>query len=106
MDEKLTGPGASSTSPPSYPLLRELLDELPGAEEIAYTSLPQGQLLLEAAEMAERAGEGTLAFRAYRTAEDNPASPEPDQGWSPERCKMLARDCLAALLEWLEAREG
>lgn len=29
-------------------------------------------------------------------------SPEPEQGWSPERCKILGRDCLAALLEWLE----
>ena len=29
--------------------------------------------------------------------------PEPEQGWSPERCKLLARDCLAALLEWLES---
>ena len=34
---------------------------------------------------------------------DNPANPEPEQGWSPERCKMLARDCLASLLEWIEA---
>ena len=32
--------------------------------------------------------------------------PEPEQGWSPERCKILARDCLAALLEWLETREA
>ena len=31
-------------------------------------------------------------------------APEPEQGWSPERCKLLARDCLAALLEWLESR--
>lgn len=28
--------------------------------------------------------------------------PEPEQGWSPERCKLLARDCLAALVEWLD----
>ena len=33
-------------------------------------------------------------------------APEPEQGWSPERCKMLARDCLASLLEWLEDEEG
>ena len=32
--------------------------------------------------------------------------PEPEQGWSPERCKMLGRECLAALLEWIETREG
>jgi len=24
------------------------------------------------------------------------------RGWSPERSKLLARDCLAALAEWLE----
>ena len=28
--------------------------------------------------------------------------PDPDQGWSPERSKLLARDCLASLAEWLE----
>jgi murein tripeptide amidase MpaA len=28
--------------------------------------------------------------------------PEPEQGFSPERCKLLGRECLAALLEWLE----
>lgn len=33
-------------------------------------------------------------------------APEPEQGWSPERCKLLGRDCLAALLEWLEAEGG
>lgn len=32
--------------------------------------------------------------------------PDPAQGWSPERCKLLARDCLAALVEWLETEEG
>ena len=34
---------------------------------------------------------------------DNDDLPDSDQGWSPERSKMLARDCLAALLEWLDA---
>ncbi|WP_336987344.1 M14 family metallopeptidase [Altererythrobacter aquiaggeris] len=33
---------------------------------------------------------------------DNDDWPDAEQGWSPERCKMLARDCLAALVEWLE----
>ena len=32
--------------------------------------------------------------------------PDPAQGWSPERCKVLARDCLAALVEWLDEDEG
>jgi len=30
--------------------------------------------------------------------------PDAAQGWSPERSRLLARDCLAALAEWLEAR--
>ena len=29
-------------------------------------------------------------------------APEPEQGWSPERCKLLGRECMAALLEWLD----
>ena len=33
---------------------------------------------------------------------DNDDLPDPAQGWSPERSRMLARDCLAALAEWLE----
>jgi len=24
---------------------------------------------------------------------------DPEQGWSPERCKLLARECLATLAE-------
>ncbi|MXO91716.1 M14 family metallopeptidase [Pontixanthobacter aquaemixtae] len=33
---------------------------------------------------------------------DNDDLPDPEQNWSPERCKVLGRDCLAALLEFLE----
>ncbi|WP_209348788.1 M14-type cytosolic carboxypeptidase [Pontixanthobacter sp. CEM42] len=33
---------------------------------------------------------------------DNDDLPDPEQNWSPERCKVLGRDCLAALLEWLD----
>ena len=29
-------------------------------------------------------------------------SSHPEQGWSPERCKLLARECLASLVEWLD----
>jgi murein tripeptide amidase MpaA len=32
--------------------------------------------------------------------------PEPEQGWSPERCKLLGRECLAALVEWLEGKDA
>ncbi|WP_374528978.1 M14-type cytosolic carboxypeptidase [Novosphingobium sp.] len=33
---------------------------------------------------------------------DNDDLPCPAQGWSPERSVQLGRDCMAALLEWLE----
>jgi hypothetical protein len=31
---------------------------------------------------------------------------DPDQGWSPERCRLLARECLATLAEmvWLATK--
>ena len=34
---------------------------------------------------------------------DNDDCPDAEQNWSPERCKMLGRDCLGALLEFLES---
>jgi murein tripeptide amidase MpaA len=30
--------------------------------------------------------------------------PEPKQGWSPERCKLLGRECMAALWEWFNCK--
>jgi len=37
---------------------------------------------------------------------DHDPAADPRQGWSPERSKQLGRDCLGALLEWLEGREA
>ena len=51
-------------------------------------------------QVAERFG--AVAMTLEMPFKDNPANPEPMQGWSPERSKLLARECLAALLEWLE----
>ena len=51
-------------------------------------------------QVAERFG--ACAMTLEMPYKDNPANPELGQGWSPERCKMLARDCLASLLEYLE----
>ena len=64
------------------------------------------------------AGEANLAISTNQVAErykacamtlempfkDNADWPDEAQGWSPERSKMLARDCLAALLGWIETR--
>lgn len=47
---------------------------------------------------------GAVAMTLEMPYKDNPANPEPEQGWSPERCKQLARDCLASLLEYLSAK--
>ncbi|WP_428028522.1 M14 family metallopeptidase [Altererythrobacter sp.] len=49
---------------------------------------------------------GCTAMTLEMPYKDLADAPEPEQGWSPERCKLLGRDCLAALLEWLEAAEG
>lgn len=60
-----------------------------GILETIIPNLPQGQLLLEAAEMAERAGDTPLALRAYSIAEDNPF----------QRIALLASDGRAGLVE-------
>ena len=49
---------------------------------------------------------GCTAMTLEMPYKDLADAPEPEQGWSPERCKLLGRDCLAALLEWLETAEG
>jgi murein tripeptide amidase MpaA len=51
-------------------------------------------------QLAERFG--ACAMTLEMPFKDNDDLPDPVQGWSPERCKLLARDCLASLLEWLE----
>ena len=69
--------------------------------EQGYTKASPGQanLSMSTNQVAERFG--ATAMTLEMPYKDNPAKPEPEQGWSPERCKMLARDCLASLLEFL-----
>ena len=45
---------------------------------------------------------GCVAMTLEMPFKDNDDLPCKEQGWSPERSKLLARDCLASLLEWLE----
>ena len=55
-------------------------------------------------QVAERYGACAMTLEMpYKDLAD---APEPEQGWSPERCKILARECLAALLEWLKTAEN
>ncbi|MFW5633542.1 MAG: M14 family metallopeptidase [Erythrobacter sp.] len=62
----------------------------------------KGNLAMSTNQVAERFGACAMTLEMpYKDLAD---FPEPEQGWSPERCKLLARDCLAALVEWIETR--
>ena len=55
-------------------------------------------------QLAERFG--AVAMTLEMPYKDLVDFPEPEQGWSPERCKLLGRECMAALVEWLEAKDA
>ena len=55
-------------------------------------------------QLAERFG--AVAMTLEMPYKDLADFPEPEQGWSPERCKLLGRECLAALVEWLAAKDA
>ena len=60
----------------------------------------KANLTISTNQVAERYG--ACAMTLEMPFKDNDDLPDPAQGWSPERTKLLARDCLAALAEWLE----
>ncbi len=62
-----------------------------------------GNLSMSTNQLAERFGpsHGCVAMTLEMPFKDNDDLPDPAQGWSPERSKLLARECLASLLEWL-----
>jgi murein tripeptide amidase MpaA len=60
----------------------------------------KANLSMSTNQLAERFG--ACAMTLEMPFKDNDDLPDPDQGWSPERSKLLARDCLASLAEWLE----
>jgi murein tripeptide amidase MpaA len=62
----------------------------------------KANLSMSTAQLAERFG--CVSMTLEMPFKDNDDLPCPAQGWSPERSKLLARECLAALVEWLEAR--
>ncbi|TMM47167.1 M14 family metallopeptidase [Qipengyuania marisflavi] len=92
----------------SYYTYERILDRrtLDFQTEQGYAKAKRGgaNLSMSTNQVAERFG--ATAMTLEMPYKDNPASPEPDQGWSPERCKMLARDCLASLLEWLDSKDS
>ena len=74
--------------------------------KLGYPQAPAGRanLTMSTNQLAERFGAVSMTLEMpYKDLAD---FPEPEQGWSPERCKLLGRECLAALVEWLEGREG
>ncbi len=64
----------------------------------------KGNLAMATSQLAERFG--CVAMTLEMPFKDHDDAPDPVQGWSPERSKLLGRECLAALVEWLEQREG
>lgn len=73
--------------------------------KLGYPKTPAGKANLGISTNLVAERYGACAMTLEMPYKDLADFPEPEQGWSPERCKLLARDCLAALLEWLETEE-
>ena len=65
----------------------------------------KSNLTMATSQLAERFGasHGCVSMTLEMPFKDHDALPHLAQGWSPDRSMRLGRDCLAALLEWLEA---
>lgn len=63
-------------------------------------------LAMSTNQLAQRFGRshGCVSMTLEMPFKDNDDLPDPRSGWSPGRSRQLARDCLAALGEWLETR--
>jgi murein tripeptide amidase MpaA len=60
----------------------------------------KANLSMSTNQLAERFG--AVAMTLEMPFKDHLPMADPAQGWSPERSRLLARDCLGALLQWLE----
>jgi murein tripeptide amidase MpaA len=72
---------------------------------LGYPTARKGKanLSMSTNQVAERFG--ACAMTLEMPFKDHLPCPDPEQGWSPERCLLLGRECLAALVEWLDAEE-
>jgi murein tripeptide amidase MpaA len=61
----------------------------------------RANLAMSTNQIAERFG--ACAMTLEMPFKDHDDLPDPAQGWSPERSRLLARDCLASLAEWLDS---
>ena len=61
----------------------------------------KANLTMSTNQLAERFGpsHGCVSMTLEMPFKDTTDNNDPDQGWSPERCKLLARECLATLSE-------
>jgi murein tripeptide amidase MpaA len=61
----------------------------------------KANLTMSTNQLAERFGpsHGCVSMTLEMPFKDTIDNNDPDQGWSPERCKLLARECLATLAE-------
>lgn len=84
-------------------LLSRRTPEFQTAKGYAKARPGTANLSMSTNQLAERFG--ATAMTLEMPFKDNDDLPDPAQGWSPERCKFLARDCLAALVEWLDGAD-
>lgn len=70
--------------------------------ELGYPRTPagKGNMTMATNQIAERFG--CVSMTLEMPFKDHDPAPCQRQGWSPERSRQLGRDCLSALLEWLE----
>jgi murein tripeptide amidase MpaA len=61
----------------------------------------KANLTMSTNQLAERFG--AVSMTLEMPFKDNDDLPDAAQGWSPERSAQLGRECMGALLEWLDA---
>jgi len=90
-----------------YDRFRQILDRRSPDFQTAkgYSAAAPGKanLTMSTNQLAQRFGACSMTLEM--PFKDNAGLPDPEQGWSPERSKLLARDCLASLVEWLDAAD-
>ena len=84
--------------------LKRLSDRTPDFQtRLGYPIAGAGKanLTMSTNQLAERFGQshGCVSMTLEVPFKDNHELPDPEQGWSPERCMLLARECLATLAE-------
>jgi murein tripeptide amidase MpaA len=84
--------------------IHRLADRTPDFQtKLGYSIAAPGKanLTMSTNQLAERFGKshGCVSMTLEMPYKDTVHGNDPEQGWSPERCKLLARECLATLAE-------